>query len=173
MAKKKANVLGYVFLGLVIVALVLVIVGMFVGQVVAKGELFGKTSKEVIKLFDSDAWGVEEIGDEKVGVSNAFAIVSFIVTLVGLATLVADGVLRLFAKKDVKVLRACGAIVTLVGAILILVSGLVMVGQCKDAEFDFAFAKATYSTGAGIWLGFIGGLVGAVGGALPLFKAFD
>lgn len=175
MGKKKSSVAGYVFMGVVFVALVLVIVGMFVGQVVGTGKLLGKTSSESIKLFDGDAWGVEEIGGKKVGVSNAFAIVSFIVTLVGLAVLLLDGIFRNFLNKDLRLIRILGAACTLVGAILILVAGLVMVSQCNDGGSISlgGLAEVKYSAGAGVWLGFIGGLVGAVGGALPLLKKFN
>ncbi len=177
MAKaKKHSILSYVLAGLVIVALVLVIVGMFVGQVVGKASsnVAGSSSTTTYKLFDADTWEVKEINGEKVGVSNVFAIISFIVTLVGLALLVVDCVLRLFVGKDCKFCRIIGAALTLVGAILILVAGLVMANQCKEnLGVDLGnLVKNTYSAGAGVWLGFIGGLVGAVAGALPISKKF-
>ena len=39
MGKKKKSVMGYVLMGVVFVALVLVVVGMFVGQVIATGKI--------------------------------------------------------------------------------------------------------------------------------------
>ena len=177
MAKaKKKSVLGFVLFGLVAVALVLVIVGMFVGQVVGtvSSQIAGKSESTVYNLFDSDVWGVKEVGDKTVGVSNVFAIVSFIVTLVGLALLVVDGILRLFLNKNCVFCRIIGAALTLIGAILILVAGLVMANQCKESlGVDLGnLAQNTYSAGAGVWLGFVGGLVGAVAGALPISKKF-
>ena len=47
-------------------------------------------------------------------------------TLVGLAVLILDGVFRIFLNKDLRIIRMLGVAVTLVGAILILVAGLVM-----------------------------------------------
>ncbi len=179
MKAKQKQIVNYVFMCVVLVAIVLVVVGMFVGQIVAKyeGALSGKSS-EAIKLFDGDAWGVEEVGGKNVGVSNVFAIISFIVTLVGLAVLVVDGVLHNCLKKDIRIIRIVGAALALVGAVLVLVAGLVMANQCNDGSFNLSLggvslSKASFSAGAGVWLGFIGGLVGAVAGALPLLKQFD
>ncbi|MCI9404122.1 MAG: hypothetical protein HFJ21_04315 [Clostridia bacterium] len=174
MGKKKKSVMGYVLMGVVFVALVLVVVGMFVGQVIATGKILSESSSESIKLFD-DAWGIKEVLGKKVGVSNVFAIISFIVTLVGLAVLILDGIFRIFLNKDLRIIRMLGVAVTLVGAILILVAGLVMVSQCSEGlSLDLGdVAQFKYSAGAGVWLGFIGGLVGAVGGALPLLKKFN
>ena len=123
MGKKKKSVMGYVLMGVVFVALVLVVVGMFVGQVIATGKILSESSSESIKLFD-DAWGIKEVLGKKVGVSNVFAIISFIVTLVGLAVLILDGIFRIFLNKDLRIIRMLGVAVTLVGAILILIAGL-------------------------------------------------
>ena len=153
MAKKKSgNVMGFVLLTIILVALVLVVVGMFVGQVV-----------------------MTELGDKKIGVSNVFGIISFIVTLAGLVVLLLDGIVHYVLGKDLKIIRFIGVAVTIVGAVLILVAGLVMAGQCKDGlGLDLGdLAQNTFSAGAGVWLGFIGGLVGAVGGGLALFKKFN
>lgn len=175
---KKKSVLGFVLFGLVAVALVLVIVGMFVGQVNFTYQTMEGLKKvsatDTFKLFDE--WGDKKFGSVTVeGVSNIFAVISFIVTLVGLVLLVIDGVLRLFMNKDCKYCRILGAAVTLVGAILILVSGLVMANQCyggDDAKKLLEAMEASFSAGAGVWLGFVGGLVGAVAGALPISKKF-
>ena len=60
MGKKKKSVMGYVLMGVVFVALVLVVVGMFVGQVIATGKILSESSSESIKLFD-DSWGIKEV----------------------------------------------------------------------------------------------------------------
>ncbi len=178
MAKSKGNksVLGYVFAALILVGLILVIVGMFVGQVTMKAEssLAGASESTTFKLFDSDAWGVTEIAGKKVGVSNTFAIIAFIVTLVGALVLCINALLKILGK-DVKFLGFIGAALTLVGAILVLVAGLIMASQCTDqAGADLgSIAKVSYSAGAGVWLGFVGGLIAAVAGGLSSLKQFN
>lgn len=177
MAKKKLNVLGIVLVAVVLVALVLVIVGMFVGQVVGtvSSNLAGASESETVKLFDENAWKVTEVGGEKIGVSNVFGIISFIVTIVGLVVLLADGVMHYILGKDIKLVRLVGVAVTFVGAILILVAGLTMASGCEDlAGADLGdLVKTTFSAGPGVWLGFIGGLIGAIGGGLGLLKKFE
>lgn len=172
-AKSKSNNLfGYIFAALVLVGLVLVVVGMFVGQVSTTNPITGTTTAN---LFD-EGWGVKTIMGAEVGVSNTFAVIAFIITLVGAVVLVLDAVMRLFLKKDLKLVRIVGAAVTLIGAILILVSGLIMVsdswGQLDGTKEALEKAGFSIACGAGVWLGFIGGLVAAVAGALPLLKAF-
>ncbi len=175
--KSGIGILGIVLFALVVVGLILVIVGMFVGQVVFKYQkLEGfKTveASESIKLFAN--WSELKVGAISLdtGLSNVFSVVSFIVTLVGLAVLAADACLRLFAKKDFKIVRFIGVALSFVGAILILVSGLVLAKQCWGDENTTKLLeaiKASFSAGVGVWLGFIGGLVGTVGGALAIFK---
>lgn len=178
MAKKKSgNVLGFVLLAVILVALVLVVVGMFVGQVVmtTSSKLIGQSESTIFKLFDGNTWKVTEVGDKKVGVSNVFAIISFIITLVGLVVLLLDGIIHYVLGKDLKIIRFIGVAATFVGAVLILVAGLVMASQCKDGlGVDLGnIAQNTFSAGAGVWLGFVGGLLGAVGGGLGLLKKFN
>lgn len=177
MAKKKSgNVMGFVLLAIILVALVLVVVGMFVGQVVmtTSSKLIGQSESTVFKLFDGDVWKVTEIGDKKVGVSNVFGIISFIVTLAGLVVLLLDGIVHYVLGKDLKLIRFIGVAAAVVGAILVLTAGLVMAGQCSEGlGMDLGdLAQNTFTAGAGVWLGFIGGLVGAVGGGLGLLKKF-
>ena len=175
MAKKgNKSVLGFVFAALILVGLILVIVGLFVGQVTATGTLLGKSSSKTIALFDGDAWKVTEVAGEKVGVSNVFAIIAFIVTLIGALALCVNALLKILGK-DVKFLGFIGAALTFVGAILILVAGLVMAGQCADyLSLDLGnLGSVSYSAGAGVWLGFIGGLIAAVAGCLSSLKKFN
>lgn len=178
MAKKKSiNVLGIVLVAVILVALVLVVVGMFVGQVNLSyvTGLKGETTTESFKLFGE--WGDRTVGPLTLkGVSNVFAVVSFIVTIVGLALLLIDGILHYLLGKDMRIIRFVGVAASLVGAILILVSGLVMADQCyggEDGKKLLDAFKVVFSAGAGVWLGFVGGLVGAVGGGLGLLKKFN
>ena len=178
MAKKKSgNVLGFVLLAVILVALVLVVVGMFVGQVGLSyvTGLKGETTTETFKLFGE--WGDRTVGPLTLkGVSNVFAVISFIVTLIGLVLLLIDGIVHYVLDKNMKIIRFIGVAASLVGAILILVSGLVMANQCyggEDGKKLLETFKVTFSAGAGVWLGFVGGLLGAVGGGLGLLKKFN
>lgn len=163
MEKSAKKLCGFIFAALVAVGLVLAIVGMCTGLVT-----FGDKSLE---LF-SELWG-------KPGApSNTFAIIAFIVTIIGAAVLLIDAILRVFMGKDLKIVRIVGVALAFVGAILILVAGLLIVGDLNDTldKLSGGLAEkvnATYSAAAGVWLGFIGGLVAAVGGGLPLLKAFN
>ena len=172
MKENAKKTLGFVFAALVVVGLVLAIVGMFVGQLVSKmpNILNGESVKTSVKLFD-EGWG------EHGAPSNTFAVISYIVTIVGLAVLAVDAVLHLFVKKDLKILRIVGAALAVVGAILVLVSGLLIVndmwkvlGETKELAKK---AGVSIYCGAGVWLAFIGGLVGGCAGGLGLVKAFN
>ena len=173
-AKKSGNkILGFIFFALVVVGLVLTIVGMCVDVVTKTDTLAGKVvSTTYIKLF-GDEWE----GFSKLEITRTVVpMIAFIVTIVGLAVLALDAVLRVFLGKDVKIVRIVGVALSIVGAILILVAGLVVVGALNDKlGVDGSSIKSgiKYSAAAGIWLGFVGGLVGGVCGALPLFKQFN
>lgn len=169
--------IGYTLLALIAIGLILVIIGMCTGVLTATGEAFGMTTVKHITLF-----GEEWETFAKVDIGNTFLLVSFIVAIVGLLVLVTDAILRLFVKKDIKIIRILGVLVTLVGAILVIAAGETIVGDCNDIGgaagnklevlaglFGISYQ---YGTDAGVWFGFIGGLLGAVGGTLPLFKAF-
>lgn len=177
MKKEAKKMCGFIFAAIVLVGLVLAVVGMFVGQMVSTVPIVGSTTTELFNEY----WGVKEVLGVEVGVSNTFAIISFIITVVGAAVLLVDAILRVFLGKNLKLVRLIGVAVTFVGAILILVSGLIIVNDCWDmllgesGKAQEVLEKAGYgfSCGAGVWLGFIGGLVATVGGALPLVKAFN
>lgn len=151
--------LGYVFAGIVLVGLVLVIVGMCIAVVTAS--VMGVSLSYT--LF-ADEWELMSAA----GISNTFALVAFIVAIVGAVVLAVDAILRVFVKKDIKVLRIVGVALAFVGAVLILVAGLLLAGDMNDKS-----GADVWGAGAGVWLGFIGGLVATVGGALPLLKAFN
>lgn len=181
--KKSGSLIAYILMGIVVIGLIVAIVGMFVGQVVHKYEEIKnltstQTVTEYIALFSS-FWGTQQKGSGLLSVSydnpsNAFGIVGFIVTLVGLAVLVGDCVLRVFLKKDLKVLRVIGVALSVVGGILVLVSGLVMANACYgDKKADWNKINVYWEIGPGAILGFVGGLVGGIAGALPLFKPFN
>ena len=168
MAKKKLNVIGLVFACLVLVGLVLVIVGMCTGIISATA---GNESESI--SLSHDIWDVfakaQELADKAPNVdvnipSRTFTIIAFIVTIIGAVALLAHAVLAILGK-DIKLLGLCGGGITVIGAILILVAGLVLAGQFNDySKLDI------YSAGAGIWLGFIGGLVAGAAGILFALK---
>lgn len=167
---KSTGLLGYIFAALILVGFILVIVGMFVGQVTmtASSKLAGGAESKTYMLFDGDAWGVTEVAGKEIGVSNTFGIISFIVALIGALVLVCDAVLNVFLGKNFKIVRFVGIVLTFVGAILVLVAGLVMANQCGEhLSVDLGnLAQVDYSAGAGVWLGFIGGLVAAIASGL-------
>ncbi|MCH5351598.1 MAG: hypothetical protein J1F39_06500 [Clostridiales bacterium] len=178
MAKKqKGSLLGIVFLCLVLVGLVLVVVGMFVGQVTHTYMKLTTETKEAIKLFDGDFWNKESsLGFGQITPSNTLGIIAFIVAAVGLLVLICTGVLQNLLKKDgsiLNIVRIVGVALTIVGAVLILVSGITMANACYGDYKEQAEAlKISFAPGIGVWLGFVGGLVGGVCGALPLLKPF-
>ena len=182
MAKKKAgkhNIFVCIFATVIIVGLVLAIVGMCINVIKATTTVTvlgkEKVTETFIKLFDKE-WADYKEHDVA---NNTFLIISFIVTLVGLAVLLADSCLHLFAKKDLKILRIIGAALAIVGAILILVAGLTLVGAFNDAFSadggveGFVEGSYKHTAAAGVWLGFVGGLVGGVAGGLGLLKQFN
>lgn len=182
MAKtKKGNVLGYVLMCIVLVGLVLAVVGMFVGHVAYTHGL-NDVQTEYFKLFDSTKWGVQKIEGGGISIdaaeypSNALGIVGFILALVGLAVILVADVFKNCLKKNgtlVTVLRIAGVALALVGAVLVFVSGFVMADGWYFGKQDTANKLGTYyKIGPGAVLGFVGGLVGAVAGALPLLKPF-
>lgn len=166
MNEKTKKIVGFILSGLILVAFVMVVVGMFVGQVTTSMSAFGQKVTESAKLFDAD-WG-------KGGApSNTFAIISFIVTIVGLGVLLSDSCLRIFAKKDIMVLRLAGIALAIVGAVLILVSALMITNDFYELLGGKDVVKAMggkISAGAGVWLGFIFGLVGGLAGGASLLK---
>ncbi len=158
MEEKQKKMLGYIFAGIIVVGLVLAIVGMFLGAVTA--EVMNKS--ESIGLFD-EGWDlVSEVA------SPTFAIIAFIVTIVGGVVLVVNSVLKILGK-EVKFLGLIGGALTLIGAILILVAGLMLAGDMNEATP----AIDPYSAGIGIWLGFIGGLLAGAAGIVGSLKAFN
>ncbi len=177
MAKKGNKTLGYVFAGLILVGLVLVIVGMFVGEIVSKApNIKGEIESKSVGLFEADTWGQTIVGDLSTP-SNAFAIISFIVAIAGLVMLAVDSVLKLFADKNIKFFGLIGAALAIIGGILILVSGLVTANAwwdtiIRDGAVKDTLIKAGYdfAAGAGVWLGFVGGLVGGAAGLVGALK---
>lgn len=183
-SKSKLNVFGIVFAALILVGLVLVIVGMCIGNV--SMTIAGKT--ETITLFD-ESWSTMKEVNGALDVSlpqPTFGIIAFVVTLVGAAVLVVDAILRLVLNKDFKLIRIIGAAVTLVGAVLILIAGLVLASDFNSYYDEINkvtsgignlvgkdLAIKPYSAGAGVWLGFIGGLVAALAGGLSMLKVFN
>ena len=173
--KKGLDVLGILLVAVVFAALVVAVVGMFVGQVSYKQG----AETQVIKLFED--WDNRQTGKIIiVGVSNVFGIISFVVTIIGLATLLVDGIFHYLLGKDILVIRIVGIALSFVGSILILAAGLVMAGRCdfvKDAELAntelwLAAMHMKFSAGIGVWLGFTAGLVGAGCGGLWLLEIF-
>ena len=163
MEEKTKKLCGFIFFGVVILGLVLAIVGMFTGEITMTAEAMGISASESVKLF-AEGWG--EMGAP----SNIFAVISFIVLVVGLVIALVDAILRLFVKKNIKILTIIAAVVALVGAVLVLVSGIVLAGQFPD--IDAGMTKISYSIGTGAILAFVGGILGGVCALLPAVGPF-
>ncbi|MDE7165259.1 MAG: hypothetical protein K2O04_07565 [Clostridiales bacterium] len=163
MTKKKLNIISIVFMALILVGLVLVIVGMCTGVVSAEGES--------TTLFD-DGWDMPGMP------STTFTVVAFIVAIIGAVALIVNSALGLLGK-DIKILGLAGGAVAVVGAVLVLVAGLVLAGDLSDiinslsnlgSSIGVEVPKVSVSAGVGIWLGFIGGLVAGASGILSALK---
>lgn len=163
MEEKAKKICGFIFAGVVVLGLLFAIIGMFVGEVTATAEMMGVSSSTSTNLF-AEGWG--EMGAP----SNTFAVISFIVLIVGLVIALVDAILRLFVKKSLKVLTIIGALVTLVGAILVLVSGILLASDFPSASVSGV--SISYSIGTGAILAFVGGLLGGVCALLPAVGPF-
>lgn len=182
-SKSTNKILGFVFLVLLVAALVLVIVGMCVD--VIKVTTISKTilGDPIEKVNSYKLFGDEWENFNKVDITNTFLLISFIIAMVGLVALVIDCILRVFLNKNFRIFRALGAFITLVGSVLILVAGLVLAGDFNslggeggEALKDFISifgTESSWSAATGVWLGFVGGLVGAIAGGAQLAKALN
>ncbi|MDE6402025.1 MAG: hypothetical protein K2L54_05360, partial [Clostridiales bacterium] len=135
MEEKAKKLCGFIFLALVAVGLVLAIVGMCTGIVTASvpGE------SESIGLFHEQWATLSKLADEAAAMkldvtipSRTFALIAFIVMLIGVVLLVVDAILRVFVGKDLKIVRIIGVALAFVGAILVLVAGILMAGDFKE-----------------------------------------
>lgn len=166
----------YILSAMIGFGLGLAAVGMFTGAASVVSDLPDVSG--TISLFDEDF--------STLGISNAFTIISFIVTIIGALILTAEISLRVKQHKYIRALHIAGIAVTAVGAILVLVSGMILAKDIKDGLIEFALAMSggsaaegamldqlvTVNAGVGIWLGFIGGLVSAIASGVSMLKRF-
>lgn len=172
LSEKTRRISGFALFALCAAGLVLVIVGMCLKCFVRVDSIVGGTAAETnaFGMFGDEWKSIRDMGVT----SNAPLIVAFILTLLGLATLAVDGVLRLFFCRGFSLVRIVGFIFALVGTVTVLIAALVIVNALNEkAGGTFLGVSTSFSTQAGVWLGFAGGLVGTIGGALPILKAFD
>ncbi len=176
MEEKQKKMLGFIFAGIILVGVVLAIVGMFIG--VINESALGMS--ESMGLFDEgwDAFEKMEPAASALGItlpSRTFMLIAFIVLIVGGVLLLVKTALALFAKKNIKVLGIVASAVTLVGAVLVLVAGIILVGQFEDTgklSGGVSGIAMEFSMGAGVYLGFIGGLLAGAMGIVGSLKAF-
>mgnify|MGYP001033621932 CR=1 FL=1 len=162
----------------------LAIVGLFIGVVSCQTQIPGIPSG-MVGLFDEDF--------DTFGINNMFTIVSFIITIIGVLILCIEVSVRIKIRKYIMPLHIAGIAVTVVGAVLVLVSGIMLAGDVEDAIVKIALAELhadgnigvddataiaiiksmiSIKAGAGIYLGFIGGLISAIGSAALFIKQF-
>ena len=167
MAKKKLNIIGIVFAALILVGLILAIVGMCT-PILSNGDL-----KVSIGLFD-DKWADLDKLREAASKANAdvtipsrtFTLISFIVLLIGAVVAVLSAVLDMLGKGN-KIIGLCGGAVAVLGGLLVLIAGLVLASDFTEYS---KVVNQSISAGAGIWLGFIGGLLAGVPAILGALK---
>lgn len=161
MEDSKKKTLGIVFLAVVAVGLVLAIIALFTGVVTA--EMMGQS--ESVGLFDEGWETVSEIA------SPTFATIAVIVTIVGGVVALVGLILKMIGK-GIAILNLAGGAVMLIGGILVLVAGLMLAGDMNE-PFEALGGATPYSAGMGVWLGFIGGLLGGVAGVMSGLKQFN
>lgn len=173
MEAKQKKMLGFVFCGIVLVGFILAVVGMFIG--IVNSSMMGMS--ESVTLFDEGWAELEKMADAaaEAGLdvtvpSRTFTLIAFIVMLVGGAVALVGQILKTLVKKDIKMLNLAGGAVTLLGAILVLVAGIVLVGQFGDYSVG---GMIEYSLGAGVILGFIGGLLAGAAAIVSTLKALN
>ena len=152
MEEKAKKLCGIIFAAVVAVGLVLAIVGLF-GDVVSVSTIIG-----------SMGYGVfNELWDLPGAPSTAFVLIALIVTVVGLALALVGAILRVFVKKNIKMLDFIGGALAIVGGILALVAGIML---ASDTAGDMG------SVGYGAILALVGGLIGGVCAILPQVGPF-
>lgn len=158
--KKKLNTLGLVFAALVIVGLILAVVGVFLPIVSSSKQSIG-LSHDIWETLGKTQSALDKIKVDVDAPSRTFTIIAFVITLVGAAVVAADAIIKALTGKNIKFLGLIASAVTVIGAVLILVAGLTLKGQ-----FNEYLPTDVFSAAAGIWLGFIGGLVAGIVGLI-------
>lgn len=168
MSKGKSSILGYIFLGLAVVTLVLAIVGMCIPNVTGTIEILGHKETYNLKLFD-DEW---ETIKKMYEASPTLSIVGFVCEIVGTAGLVAYLALKLFANKNIKILGLLSGIVALVGGVLAFVGAAVVAGKLNTSNGKTDNMQI-YDPAVGAILGLVSGIVAVIVGGLSSSKKFN
>ncbi|MDE6200799.1 MAG: hypothetical protein K2M47_02805 [Clostridiales bacterium] len=192
MENKNLNAAVYVFTCIVILGLWLITIGMFASFVdmsipnqipTANG-----ITSDSLALFDS-SWKMLD------GASPLFAILSYVVLIIGLAIVAIDSTIRQKLKKNVKGLKYAGFTFAVVGFVLLIVS---MVLTKNDVQYAMNNAlldimkqtgqtgglsdetiKLTlrimlrYDLGMGSIMAILGGVIALIGSILLLIPVFD
>ena len=165
MKENQKKIVGYVFLGLAAVALVLVIVGLCIPNVAGtyagvklEYKLFGDEHKVIDALYKS---------------SPTLSIVGFVVAIVGIAAVLAYFVLKLFLNKNIKAIGLLGGIVAAVGGILAFVNAAIIAGKLNTGNGNLPGNLQAYDPAVGAILGLTGGLLVLVLGAFGSSKKLN
>lgn len=188
MEEKQKKILQWVFTGIMGVGLILIIVGMFLGLV--HSDQLNLTYKLVgDKKWDLHADMIADINnnvnpdykvwfDSSYTYSSTFTVISFVIAIVGTVMIILNSVLKIALHKNIKALGILAVILTLIGAIMIIVSGLALANnlgklywcyfdrECKGIEPNY------FSAAAGIYVGLVGGILATVAGIASQLKAF-
>ena len=168
MKENQKKIAGYVFFGLAAVALVLIIVGLCVPNVVGEVTVLGQSTKYSYTLFD-DKW---EAATKMYNASPTVSIIGFVIAIVGAAALVTYFVLKLFLNKNIKIIGLLAAIVTLVGGIVAFVGAAIVAGKLNTGNGTIGNLQI-YDPAVGAILGLVGGVLAVIAGGLATSKKFN
>lgn len=167
MEDKKKKIVGYVFLGILAVTLILVIVGMCIGGLSDTGE--NGTGKIDATLFSDEL----KLMTEAFKTSPTLAILGYVAAIIGICALAAYVALKLFLNKNIRIMGILGGLVALAGGVLIMVGGVIMAFKLNTLGGQHGVNVLVWDPNIGIWLGGIAGIVAAIAGFVSSSKKFN
>lgn len=168
MDANKKKIAGFVFLGLAAVSFVLIFIGVFVPHVAY--DFGGRALK--VTLSDKDGWAFLELASIGQNLQRNLSIAGYVIALVGALTLIAYMVLKLFFNKNIKVLATLGAIITMIGGILVFIGAGIASAKVNNPKgLSGSIEACDPSTGP--ILAVFGGIIALVTGLLARSKKFN
>ncbi|MDE6200258.1 MAG: hypothetical protein K2M47_00040 [Clostridiales bacterium] len=189
MEEKQKKILQWVLTGIMGVGLVLIIVGMFLGlahseQLKLTYKLVGDEKWKLHELMTNEiikqAPDTKNMFDSEYSYSSTFTVISFAIAIVGTVMLILNSVLKNVLHKNIKVLGVSAVLLTVIGAVMIMVAGYGLASNLGKLYWYYADPEKKvlttdpqyFSAGAGIYLGLVGGILPAVAAVVSGIKAF-